>query len=423
MKHVFLLLVLVVAMPVRGDTTVYEPGHDPGVGFNLVSWWNFGSGGNAVWENAVQEVYDAGFSEVSISPVRYINTATGSIATSSSQGPTLGHIAAGISRAKSLGMRVTVNPFVEIENFSFWRGQYDPVPGSIQSNTFWSDYEQYLVDVAQMAQANGADAMNVGTELKAIAQNSGNNAKWASVISAVDAQFTGPLGYAANWDNYTNGNLTSTIWDNPAIDYLGIDAYFENSITNAQANASGTDPNETFIGQVEQGWNDLLDNEILSFASQRQSGGGLPVVFTEVGYLPYNRTAVTPQNSGGSLDTDEQVMAFKGLMRALDGRAAVLSAAHIWQWDMPGSDGSLWNINTQTPADQPNNLAAGQWLSSFVSNPSLIGDYNEDGTVDAADYTVWRDNIGTPAGTLPNDPDGDIFGERHWNGPVQHLAR
>lgn len=32
------------------------------------------------------------------------------------------------------------------------------------------------------------------------------------------------------------------------------------------------------------------------------------------------------------------------------------------------------------------------------------GDYNEDGVVDAADYTVWRDSVGQPLGTLPNDP-------------------
>jgi hypothetical protein len=34
-----------------------------------------------------------------------------------------------------------------------------------------------------------------------------------------------------------------------------------------------------------------------------------------------------------------------------------------------------------------------------VSGPeNLAGDYNEDGQVDAADYVVWRNDIGTPAG-------------------------
>lgn len=37
-----------------------------------------------------------------------------------------------------------------------------------------------------------------------------------------------------------------------------------------------------------------------------------------------------------------------------------------------------------------------------VTAGGLDGDFNDDGTVDAADYTVWRDNLGT-SNTLPND--------------------
>ncbi|QDV73364.1 Beta-propeller repeat protein [Planctomycetes bacterium K2D] len=40
-------------------------------------------------------------------------------------------------------------------------------------------------------------------------------------------------------------------------------------------------------------------------------------------------------------------------------------------------------------------------ISDPTPNP---GDYNVDGVVDAADYTVWRDNVGQPIGTLLNDP-------------------
>ncbi|MEN0109554.1 MAG: hypothetical protein AAF805_02410 [Planctomycetota bacterium] len=45
----------------------------------------------------------------------------------------------------------------------------------------------------------------------------------------------------------------------------------------------------------------------------------------------------------------------------------------------------------------------------------LAGDYNGDGTVDAADYTVWRDNEGMPAGTLINDVDGGMIGVDQYN--------
>lgn len=51
-----------------------------------------------------------------------------------------------------------------------------------------------------------------------------------------------------------------------------------------------------------------------------------------------------------------------------------------------------------------------------IAYEGLPGDYNDDGSVDLADYTVWRDHLGSPAGTLPNDiAVGDI-------GVAQYLA-
>ncbi len=48
-------------------------------------------------------------------------------------------------------------------------------------------------------------------------------------------------------------------------------------------------------------------------------------------------------------------------------------------------------------AFNPNQIA----LTAF--EPSvLLGDYNNDGIVDAADYTVWRNHLGS-ATSLPND--------------------
>ena len=42
--------------------------------------------------------------------------------------------------------------------------------------------------------------------------------------------------------------------------------------------------------------------------------------------------------------------------------------------------------------------------------PALPGDYNSDGIVNLADYTVWRDNLGAPEGTLANDPNTGAIG-------------
>jgi MYXO-CTERM domain-containing protein len=45
----------------------------------------------------------------------------------------------------------------------------------------------------------------------------------------------------------------------------------------------------------------------------------------------------------------------------------------------------------------------------------VAGDYNEDGTVDAADYSVWRDHVGEPPGTLPNDDSGKPIGQGQYD--------
>jgi autotransporter-associated beta strand protein len=48
--------------------------------------------------------------------------------------------------------------------------------------------------------------------------------------------------------------------------------------------------------------------------------------------------------------------------------------------------------------------------------PSILaGDFNNDGIVNAADYVVWRKNVGQPSQTLPNDTTGVIVGQAQYN--------
>lgn len=51
---------------------------------------------------------------------------------------------------------------------------------------------------------------------------------------------------------------------------------------------------------------------------------------------------------------------------------------------------------------------------SFFAVAGLVGDYNSDGMVDAADYTVWRDAEGLTM-ALPNDPTGGVVGPAQYN--------
>jgi hypothetical protein len=57
-------------------------------------------------------------------------------------------------------------------------------------------------------------------------------------------------------------------------------------------------------------------------------------------------------------------------------------------------------------------LSTGIFVSDGVAISPLAapGDFNRDGVVNAADYTVWRDNLGAAAGTLVNDPNAGAIG-------------
>ena len=423
---------LILAQQAVANPAVFEPATDPGIGFNLIAW-SGNSGTN--WSGAIDSMYAAGFREVSISPVRRLDGATGNITAGSY--PPLTAVDAGVARAKQLGMRVTLNPFVELSSGAR-AANFAPLPGSTVANTFWPQYESYLDEVATIAQNRGVDAMNVGTEMKGLdsfytitdfdpstpgtqgvtqAQLDQQKANWTTVISSAASIYTtGQLGYASNWDNYNASRVTNNLWSNSDIDYIGIDSYFTGIVSTSVADASGTYPNSTFINSMANGWANKLDGGttgILDFAA----GIGKPVVFTEAGYLPCNRTGNNPQGSCDSqgdcdidefdtgVDSDEQIMAFYGMIRALDGKQANVRAMHIWQWWMSGSSGSLWNIDPPpeptfddnpthpTNYDQPANVAFGKWLSGFVSN-LLPGDFNRNGVVDGADYVVWRKTQG-----------------------------
>ena len=58
-------------------------------------------------------------------------------------------------------------------------------------------------------------------------------------------------------------------------------------------------------------------------------------------------------------------------------------------------------------AEGANVLQEGSVLYSALPDLALLGDYNDDGTVDAADYTVWRDSLGSSGLGLAADGNND----------------
>ncbi|MEQ8848708.1 hypothetical protein [Botrimarina sp.] len=86
-----------------------------------------------------------------------------------------------------------------------------------------------------------------------------------------------------------------------------------------------------------------------------------------------------------------------------------LTAGGVSLADAGLQDGTFFRIALATNSDSANAFS----LDNFrllTELTGLDGDYNNDGVVDAADYTVYRDNVGAPEGTLLNDPAGGLIG-------------
>ncbi len=67
-------------------------------------------------------------------------------------------------------------------------------------------------------------------------------------------------------------------------------------------------------------------------------------------------------------------------------------------------------------ADHETSLITGAgWLDvTGAVSSGVDGDYNDDGKVDAADYAIWRKNVGT-SNMLPHDPTGGTIGSAQYD--------
>ena len=72
------------------------------------------------------------------------------------------------------------------------------------------------------------------------------------------------------------------------------------------------------------------------------------------------------------------------------------------------ADPDIWQQTALDLAD-----AIKVFYDNYLVDPPLPGDYNDDGLVDLADYTVWRNNLGS-ANSLPNDSIGGIIGASQY---------
>ena len=113
-----------------------------------------------------------------------------------------------------------------------------------------------------------------------------------------------------------------------------------------------------------------------------------------------NGTVTTPDIIAGSGTANFN---FAGGEIFIDGNQVGFDAANAW-----------FNVTGNTGLYVEKFLAGSNQTHLYYGGGLLQGDYNDNGVVDAADYTVWLDNLGS-TNVLPNDPIGGDIGQAHYD--------
>ncbi|MDF2688057.1 MAG: hypothetical protein K0Q80_1022 [Microvirga sp.] len=243
-----------------------------------------------------------------------------------------------IRDAKAKGLKVVVKPHVERDDRNSttedaWRAKITPT----DPLEWFKNYKNMMVEYAKVAQAGGAAAFVVGTEMRSMtdptkkcANGQTYTQKWEEIIAAVRAVFSGKVTYAATDDEA----LRIQFWDK--LDYIGVDAYF------SMANDGNYDPtlNELIDSWIKPpvNWNSQQvygTTSVVDTWKQLSETWGKKVIFTEIGYGSYNGTNLSPGwlvHANGT-DYEEQRLCYEALYDVMKNYGGQwLDGAFLWSY-------------------------------------------------------------------------------------------
>lgn len=207
-----------------------------------------------------------------------------------------------------LEMNAFLRPMVDVSD-GHWRGEIE-----FSSEADWAawfqSYEAFLMHYAELAAREGVGLFSVGVELEGTVQQ---EREWRQLIGRVRRVFAGPLLYSANWDGFQN----VPFWD--ALDYVGIDAYFE----------LDTDPDSELTPDVlAAAWSPWVE-PLEAFAA----GVSQPIVFTEIGARSVQGASRRPWDwlREAPISLEEQANYYEAAFQVFWGRPW-LAGLYWWAW-------------------------------------------------------------------------------------------
>lgn len=332
-RYCFVLSIL--AGPILGGITPKAFGQTgftyDGIVRAVFSDSDLGTSGDSTYVSFVQSTH-ASYVAITIEWFVQSNTGT-TIAASSTGSATDAQIVAAIQQYHNLGIKVVLKPQVDIVGFPSWRGEL--APSSISA--WFASYQAYITHYAQLAKANNVDALSIGTELKSLSV-SANLSSWETLISAVRADYSGPIMYGANATGAGDEYSTVSFWS--LVDIIGVDGYF-----------GLTDLDNPSVAQLESAWTDSTSTitgagfNAVAALKNLNSQFGKPVVFTELGYESSTGTNQEPfAEISNGYDPTEQENCYTAFFDVFSAQSSWMKGIFWWdlQLPVPGADDQSW---------------------------------------------------------------------------------
>jgi hypothetical protein len=178
-------------------------------------------------------------------------------------------VAAAIRQAHAAGLRVFVVPHLWVES-GVWRGKIDP-GGDEEWKRWAASYRRYVLEWAKLAEAERADMLAVGVELRSFATTT-RAPLLADVVHDVRNAYHGLLTYASNWDDVFDNVILGDL------DVIGLNAFFPLA-----------DKRDATRADLENG-----GREIAARMRKLAESWQKPIVFTEIGYTTRKDASFEP---------------------------------------------------------------------------------------------------------------------------------
>jgi len=221
--------------------------------------------------------------------------------------PTHDNMAFFTREARRRGFTVMLRPLlddVSLQTEGKWRGII--APSSVSA--WFQNYTALLVQYARIAQSDGAQMIDIGTEFKSL---EGDTTQWLALIQAVRQVYSGQLTYSANWDDRTYPRFGS------ALDLIGIDAFYTLSV-----------PVAATSDQIAAAWRPwLARTQAIARAM------GKPVIYTEIGTTSEVGSFQVPWSwkHGTGVSQEAQRVYYAGSCQAVKGQ---VQGMYWWQYNL-----------------------------------------------------------------------------------------